>query len=74
MNEQIITWLPASHLMSTGVLPEEFEVCHAFAVANASGCSGVLVRNRDTGLYWLWSPTAIYPIAQKFAQRIHAEK
>lgn len=73
MKEQIVHWIPAAHIMSAGKLPEEFEVCHNHAVANASGRSGVLVRHRHTGVYWLWSPTATVAINQRFAERVHGQ-
>ena len=73
MKEQIVPWLLASHIMSVGKLPECFEVCHDHAVSNASGFSGVLVLNRNTGFYWLWNPTATVSINQHFAKRIHEQ-
>ena len=73
MKEQIISWLLASHIMSAGTPPANLEVCSDHAVANSSGFSGVLVRNRCTGVYWLWNPTATFSIDQRFAKQVHAK-
>ena len=71
MKEQILTWLPASHLLSAGQLPPNSEVCCDHAVANSAGYSGVLIRNTDTGIYSLWTSTVTVSINQQYAQRIH---
>lgn len=71
MKEQVVTWLPASHLLSAGQLPPNSEVCCDHAVANSAGYSGVLIRNTDTGIYSLWTSTVTVSINQQYAQRIH---
>ena len=71
MKEQIVTWLPASQLLSAGQLPPNTEVCCDHAVANSAGYSGVLIRNTGTGIYSLWTATATVSINQQYAYRIH---
>ena len=71
MKEQIVTWLPASHLLSAGQLPPNSEVCCDHAVANSNGYSGVLIRNTKTGIYSLWTATVAVSINQQYAYRIH---
>ena len=73
MKEQIVTWLPASHLLSSGQLPPNSEVCCNCAVANSSGYSGVLIRNTDTDIYSLWTATSTVSINQNFAKRVHTQ-
>lgn len=71
MKEQIVTWLPAAHLMSAGQLPQNSEVCCGHAVANSAGYSGVLIRNTETSIYSLWTATATVSINQAYAQQVH---
>lgn len=73
MKEQIVTWLPASQLLSAGQLPPRSEVCCDHAVANSAGYSGVLLRNTDTGIYSLWTATVTVSINQQYARLVHEQ-
>lgn len=68
--EKELTDITYELIVGTYEIPDDSEIACGHAVINSVGKCGVLLRNMNTGYYYLFAVGRVYPINQDFARTI----